>query len=151
MDILDTGWVWLLAFAAAVGIYLVWFGLIEVGIAHAPLPLPVALVWFVVIFMPVLLVSVLAELTLIGGLGLLAWEAYTYSALGYWPWRSGFDVLGLLSVDATPTTGWAGFDRLVETVLSRPVVLTATIPGLYSIGSALTAYALYSRWRFEEA
>jgi len=145
MGVIDTGWLWLLAFAAVIVVYLVCIGMLEVAGAYAPLPLPVAIV-FTAFVLTVFLASILAELALIGGLGLLAWEAYTYSELGHWPWRSGFEVLSLLNVHKVPATDWAGFDRLVTTVMSWPVLLTTVVPDLYSIGAALVAYHLYSWW-----
>jgi hypothetical protein len=141
MGVVDTGWVWLLAFGATVAVYLVCAALIS----HAPLPLPIALVSLCII-LPVLLASALAELVLMGGLGLFAWEAYSYFELGYWPWRSGLEVLSLLNVREIPATGWASFDRVAMIVLSWPILLTMTVPGLYSIGASLITYRVYCWW-----
>ncbi len=146
MGVVDTGWIWLLAFAATVAVYLVWIGMLQLGIALAPLPLSVAVIWLVVFIMPVLLASALADLVLMGGLGMFVWEAHSYFKLGYWPWRSGLEVLSLLNVREIPTTGWASFDRAAITVLSWPILLTTTVPGLYGVGAALVAYRVYCWW-----
>ena len=93
-----------------------------------------------------MLASAVGDLVLMGGLGLFLWEAHSYFKLGHWPLRSGLEVLSLLNVREIPTTGWASFDRAAMTVLSWPVLLTTTVPGLYGVGAALVACRVYCWW-----